>query len=149
MNFRVKGFAEDARGAVLAESAVALLLLLLLLSVTFELSRFIYTYNTLAKSTRASARYLSTHFLNTTSVAEAKNLAVYGNVRGSGSKVLPDLDVSDITVDPQGGFPDLVTVRVTGYTYAPLLAIGPVRDVVSIQLQPSTTVKYLQTTEAY
>lgn len=149
MNFRAKRFAQDARGAVLAESAIALLLLLLLLSVTFELSRFIYTYNTLAKGTRGSARYLSTHFLNSTTVAEAKNLAVYGNVGGKGSKVLPDLDVSDITVDPQAGFPDLVTVRVTGYTYTPLLAIGPVGDVVSVPLQPSTTVKYLITTEAY
>src|SRR4051794_35716215 len=142
MNQKAKRFGRDSRGAVFAEAAIVLPVLLLVMSVGVELGRFFYTYNTLAKATRVSARFLSTRDLTPANIAEAKNMVVYGNVGGSGPKVLPDLDTGDVVVAPTSGFPELVTVSITGYTYAPVFALGPVRDVVSISLQPSTTMKY-------
>src|SRR4051794_21439070 len=110
MRQKARRFARDSRGAAFAEAAIVLPALLLVMSVGVELGRFFYSYNTLAKATRVSARFLCSRELNSVNIAQARSLAVYGNVSASGPKVLPGLDTGDITVTPNSGFPEFVTV---------------------------------------
>jgi hypothetical protein len=53
-----KKFAISERGTQLAELAIVLPVILVLFGATAEFGRFFYTYTTLAKATRAGARYL-------------------------------------------------------------------------------------------
>jgi Flp pilus assembly protein TadG len=95
------------RGNELLEFALVLPLLLLLLAGAIEFGRAFYTYNILTKSVRNGARYLSDTQMTLSGViltspvdyvTRTKNLAVYGNVSGSGTKVIPDLLTSQINV---------------------------------------------------
>ncbi|MBT2333886.1 pilus assembly protein [Variovorax paradoxus] len=71
-------------GAALVEFALILPLLLILTFITTEFSRALYQYNTLAKSVRDAARYLSTQSPGT-KIDESKNLVVYGSLANTGS----------------------------------------------------------------
>lgn len=105
-----------------------------LLVMTFgvtEYGRAIYTYNTLDKAVRDAARHLTSVAPNNPDPeSEARNLAVYGNVSGSGKPLAPGLSTAMISicnaitcsgthanVSTGTGVVNLVTVSVTGYTY--------------------------------
>src|SRR3954451_5329385 len=80
---------KKQRGVALVEFAITLPLLLAICFGITEFGRAIYTYNTLAKSTRDAARYLTTQAPgNAVGWATAKNLAVYGNPLGTGSPLV-------------------------------------------------------------
>ena len=79
---RLRRFKACEAGTQLAELAVVLPVLLLLFATTAEFGRFFYTYNTLAKSTRAGARYLTAS--NKATDGMAKSLVVYGTTYGRG-----------------------------------------------------------------
>lgn len=145
MRLRVRQFTRNTRGAVLAEAAIALPVIILLLSATAEFGRYMYTYNTLAKATRVSARHISNKPLNSCNIAQTKNLAVYGNTAGTGSPILPGLTTSQITVTPTSGTPTTVTVSVTGYNYTTLFTMYPVNSLNNIAVSPSTQIRYLMT----
>jgi hypothetical protein len=100
------------RGAILAETVVALPLLIFLVVLTAEVTNAFVDHNTLTKAVRNSARYVATNaILGTTGVvllqpqlmAEAQNLVVYGNVSGGGTALIPGLAVSDVQVLDLGG----------------------------------------------
>jgi Flp pilus assembly protein TadG len=135
------------RGVAAVELALVLPLLLAIGFAITEFGRGIYTYNTLAKSARDAARYLSTQAQGdqivgtTTTWITARNLVVYGNPAGTGSPLVPGLDSSNMvtmvkicdasitacqaTHLNQGTFPAINTVSVTisGYTFTPVLDI--------------------------
>jgi Flp pilus assembly protein TadG len=153
-------FAKDTRGAALAEAAVSLPLLVLMLGAAAEFGRFIYYFNTLSTATRAGARYVSTREVSGpnvgTNITDTKNLVIYGNTAGSGGNVLntSGLTISHVeicgitggvTTCPATGVPQLIRVRITGYAYTPLFAVGPMQSL-GINIQPSTTMRYLITT---
>src|SRR5512133_4185192 len=71
-------------GVALVEFALILPFLLLLSIITFEFGRAIWQYNTLTKSVRDAARYLSLQTPGT-KITQARNLMVYGNLAGSGA----------------------------------------------------------------
>jgi Flp pilus assembly protein TadG len=109
------------------EFAIALPLLVLLLLATAELGRMLSQYNTLAKSVRDAARYVAakaaggtTRVVNITSSVRtaATNLAVTGNVSGTGNPLLPGLSASNITITDAGS--GYVNVSAS-YTYVPML----------------------------
>jgi Flp pilus assembly protein TadG len=54
------GFCRSERGTQLVELALVLPVLLALFAATAEFGRYFYNYATLAKATRAGARYLAT-----------------------------------------------------------------------------------------
>jgi Flp pilus assembly protein TadG len=112
-------------GVALVEFALILPLLLVLTLLTTEFGRAFYQYNTLTKSVRDAARYLSMQLPNT-QIAQARNLAVYGNLAGTGRPLALDLTTAqvDATWDPEGSAPviNTVTVRISGYTFQPLFA---------------------------
>jgi len=111
-------------GVALVEFALVLPLLLLLTFIVIEYSRALYQYNTLAKSVRDAARYLSIQNPGT-QITQARNLVVYGNPAGTGSPLALGLTTSQVP-DPvwqvAGTSPviNTVTVRITGYTFRPL-----------------------------
>ena len=117
------------KGVALVEFALILPFLLLLSITAVELGRAIWEYNTLTKSVRDAARYLSIQTPGT-KVAQARNLMVYGNVGGTGSPLAIGLTLSNVP-DPAccswqtaGSAPviNTVTVRISGYSFTPMFA---------------------------
>jgi Flp pilus assembly protein TadG len=116
-----------ARGIATVEFVIcAPFLLLLLLGVT-EIGRAFIHYQTLTYAVRQGARYLSEHSidgttgvvsLTPTTIAEARNLAVYGNVLGTGSPKLPNFQATQLQIENTGGG----NVRITAtYPYQAML----------------------------
>ncbi|WP_298235032.1 TadE/TadG family type IV pilus assembly protein [uncultured Azohydromonas sp.] len=123
------------RGVAIVELALVLLPLVLLLMLTVDLGRAFYTFNTLTKAARGAARHLTlVNPEDPDKRSEARNLVLYGNVNGSGTKLVPDLDSEAIEIctpalcedhddEPiDGGTMDLVSVRIHNYAYAPLFS---------------------------
>jgi Flp pilus assembly protein TadG len=112
-------------GTAAVELVLALPILLLLTMLTTEFGRAFYEYNTLVKAARAGVRYLSMQTPGT-HTAEARNIIVYGNTAGSGSTMLPRLTTARVAAPvwaTTGANPliNTVTVRISGYTYQPLV----------------------------
>lgn len=109
------------KGAAVTEFALVLPLLLILTFITTEFGRALYEYNTLTKSVRDAARYLSVRSPQT-NITEAKNLVIYGNTAGYGNPLVAGITVSNVP-DPvwssSGSFPvvNTVTVSVTNYGF--------------------------------
>ena len=121
-------------GVALVEFALVLPLLLILTLITTELGRALYQYNTLTKSVRDAARYLSVQSPGTM-ISESKNLVVYGSLANTGSPLALGLALNQIK-DPvwqlRGASPliNTVTVKIAGcassatpcYKFVPLLS---------------------------
>lgn len=118
------------KGVAAIELAIVLPLLLAIFLAVTEFGRAIYTYNTIAKSARGAARYLTTQ--NSTdplALDRARNLIAYGNPSGSGTPLVPGLDSkntsSKVVINRQtiGASPaiNMVTVTITGYQFNPVM----------------------------
>lgn len=121
------------RGVAMVELAIVLPLLLAICFAITEFGRAIYTYDTLAKSARGAARYLTTQAAGGAHPI-ARNLVVYGNPAGTGTPLMPGLNSSMVAICDasivtctanvnQGSNPTIntVTVTITGYQFTPLL----------------------------
>ncbi|MCK0510439.1 TadE/TadG family type IV pilus assembly protein [Aromatoleum buckelii] len=121
------------RGAVAVELALVMIPLLLIAFGITEFGRAMYQYNTLAKSARDAARYLTQKGPGEGS-GTAKCLAVYGNRTCSGSPLAPGLTTDHIRVHDQissptthqnqatgSGVINLVSVTVAGYQFVSLV----------------------------
>lgn len=111
------------RGVAIVEFALILPLLLILTLITTEFGRAMYEYNTVAKSVRDAARYLSIQLPNTKQT-EAANLVVYGKTAATDADrpLARGLSTSNVTTPSwqnAGADPIIttVTVQVTGYTF--------------------------------
>ena len=145
----IRRFARSERGTQLVELAIVLPIVLMMLAASAEFGRFFYTYQTLAKATRAGARYLMVESAAGTADAKAKNLVVYGNESGTGTPVVSGLSGTNVRVLRTGGsaaFPERITVRIEGYTYQPVFDLGKLIGKPSFSLRvpvsPSTTMRY-------
>lgn len=137
---------QKQKGVALVEFALVLPFLLLLSVVAIDFGRAIWEYNTLTKSVRDAARYLSIQTPGTR-IDVARNLMVYGNRSGTGAPLAIGLTLANVP-PPTAGVPrsgccfwqaagtapviNTVTVRITGYTYTPMFstvlglqAVGP------------------------
>ena len=116
---------QREKGVALTEFALALPMLLMLMLPILEFGRAYYQYNTIAKSVRQAARYLSVRSPGV-DADKARNIVVYGNPAGTGTPLVPGLSLSNVptpTWGTTGSYPVLntVTVSVTGYTFVPLV----------------------------
>jgi len=143
---------EDERGIQLVELAIVLPIFVILFAATAEFGRYFYEYTTLAKASRAGARYLATAAVNSTEDGKARNIVVYGNAAGTGSPVLDGLTTANVTITRQGGVPVLpqtVKVAITGIQHQPLFNLGSLTNIQSlsmnIDVKPSVTMRYLLT----
>lgn len=131
---RERACRKRQRGVATVEFVICAPLLLLLLLATAEIGRAFVHYATLSYSVRHSARYVSEHAINgttgvvtlsTTTINQARNLAVYGNILGTGPRKLPNYQVGQVQVTDAGG--DNIRVVAT-YPYQPML--GPFLPIV-------------------
>lgn len=120
------------RGIATVELALVLIPLIMLLFGITEFGRAFYQYNTLVKSTRNVARYLSTQ-LPAQHLAEATCLAVYANTTCSpGKEIVPGLNTTMISICDATSCPathynvpkiegsgnmNLVTVSIVNFTF--------------------------------
>lgn len=124
----------------MVELAITLPVLLTLLLGATELARAMQQYETVVKSARAAARYMSQFAPGTTSAqTQATNLVVYGNLSGSGTPLVPGLATATVSYNERAqtftstggvvlGTMRLVDVRIDGMAYTPLFgsAIGTI-----------------------
>ena len=145
-------FTRNEHGGALAELAILVPFLLVMLAGISEFGRYFETYTTLAKSTRAAARYLSNNPYDTAHIAAAKAMAVCGKtVCASGEAYFAGLDTGDIDVtstETEGStaVPETITVAVTGFTYTPIFDIGALLHTdfsLALPIRPSTTMFYM------
>jgi Flp pilus assembly protein TadG len=119
---------KKQRGVAIVEFALVLPLLLLLMFITVDYGRAVWQYNTLVKSVRDSVRYLSAQTVgDAAAITKARNLVVYGNTAGSGTPLALGLSLSNVptpTWQTAGSNPviNTVTVRISGYTFDPMIA---------------------------
>jgi Flp pilus assembly protein TadG len=126
----------SARGAVAVEFALLLIPLLTLVLGVTEYGRALFKYNTIAKTVRDSARFLTQQNPSDANypLAKAKCLAAYGNPFCTGAPLVPGLTTDMVKVCnpvsaadcPGGSYAavatgfgsiNLVEVRVVGYTF--------------------------------
>jgi Flp pilus assembly protein TadG len=98
------------RGLAMVEFVLTAPVLLLLLFGTVEFGHFLIQYSTLNDAVRNAARYVAGVALSGTTgelvqgaawtslQTEGQNLAVFGNKAGSGTALLPSLNLGQITV---------------------------------------------------
>jgi Flp pilus assembly protein TadG len=142
---------REQGGVEIIEFAFVLPLLAILLIGGIEFGRAFYTYNVLTKSVRNAARYLSSKpiassgTISAATVTKTKNLAVYGNIAGTGAPVIGGLSTAHINVPSPGTvvsvqqiyvtvsanypYPSLFRYILPNSTFQPketMIAVGPV-----------------------
>jgi Flp pilus assembly protein TadG len=155
---RTRHFAENETGGTLAELAILIPFLIVMVAAVAELGRYFQTYSTLSKSTRASARYLSRVAYDADTEAKAKNVAVCGKTDCTGvnpaASGLSSTNVAVAVEFPPGGAgnPITVTVSIQDYTFQPLFNLGALLGnntfSLALPIRPSTTMYYMWTEPA-
>ena len=144
-----RALARDERGTQLVELAIVIPVLLLLVGAVAEFGRFFHTYSTLAKATRAGARYQIGQPPDSPDVTTAKNIVVFGNAAGTGQPVVAGLTTAQVKVTPNkvGTTVETVTVSIEGYGYQPVFDLGKLTNNSSLSLavnvRPSSTMRQL------
>ena len=153
-------------GGALAELAIMVPFLVLMLAAVSEVGRYYQNYNTLAKATRNAARYLSNHPLDATERTRATNLVVCGKLAcaAGDTPLVKGISSSNVCLESTGS-PKVASVTVkipyaaadcnpmtgasaaTPYTYTPVFDIGALLNVPSftmaLPIAPSTTMYYM------
>lgn len=149
---RINRLGRDERGIQLVELAIVIPIFVLLFAATAEFGRYFYEYTTLAKASRAGARYLATAAVNGTQDTAAKNIVVYGNAAGTGSPILTGMTTTNVSITRAGGvvvLPETVTVQITNFKHVPIFNLGKLLNVSSLSMnvdvKPSVTMRYLLT----
>lgn len=144
-------FTRQEKGAALAELAILVPFLIVMVAAISEFGRYFQTYTTLAKSTRAAARYLSNHPY-ADNQDKARNLAVCGRLSCAGVNPLaPGLSNANVCIESTGT-PKIETVKVTiggcatAYNFRPLFDIGALLNTNFMfrpAIRPSVTMYYM------
>ena len=155
----IRSLLRNDRGIQLAELAIVVPILVILLGATAEFGRYFYEYTTLAKAARIGTRYLVTAKVNCAEATNAKNLVVFGNTAGTGSPIIDGLTTANVSVTPNDiacsggtppGVPPTITVSITGFQHQPLFNLGALMNnsafSLNIDVKPSVTMRYLLTT---
>jgi len=153
-------------GGALAELAILVPFLAVMLAAVCEIGRFFQNYTTLSKATRTASRYLSNHAINDTEVGRANNLAYCGKlICAVGDPPLVNgLELDNICIETNGS-PKVtsVTVRIPRdtspcnpvagapaakpYVFKPIFDIGALLNNASVSMKlpiaPSTTMYYM------
>ncbi|MGH9844388.1 MAG: TadE/TadG family type IV pilus assembly protein [Blastocatellia bacterium] len=138
------------RGMQLVELAIVLPVVMALMAAIAEFGNYFYTYTTLAKATRAGARYLSSKSFTGGEKDKARRIVVCGNPDScaSGTEILPGLTTGHIQVTSSGGttyLPQTIRVSIAGYNYNSvfnLAGFGDGSSWLSVAVEPGTTMRY-------
>ena len=154
---KLHSFIHQERGASMAELAIMVPILILLLAAVADFGRFFQQYTTLAKSTRTAARYLSNHPFPENQAA-ARNLVVCGKLTcAGGDELVPGFSAANVCIESTGS-PKIETVTVsvprTGgagacaqpFNYQPFFNIGALLNTgftFTPAISPSVTMYYM------
>lgn len=147
---KLRAFTENERGGALAELAILIPFLVLMLAAVTELGRLFQTYDTLSKSTRTAVRYLTTVTYTTDNITNTKNMALCGKTNCTGVDPLaPGLTIDNIDVTSEGdaGNPIRVTVSIKNYSFTPIFNLAAMLKAdrfAALPVRPSTTMYYWQ-----
>jgi Flp pilus assembly protein TadG len=157
-------------GGALAELAILVPFLAVMLAGVCEFGRYFQHYTTLSKATRTASRYLSNHELNATEITRAKNLMVCGKLACTGSdrKIVSGFSAANICIEtttesPTSPVVQTVTVKVprtaedcspmagttagTPFVYTPIFNIGALLNnptlSLALPIAPGTTMYYM------
>lgn len=149
----------------MAELAILVPFLVVMLAAVSEVGRYFQTYTTLSKATRTAARYLSNHQYNNLEKGRAKSLVVCGKLAcNGGDELVKGLSASNVciqtTLTPQATV-ETVTVSIprqasvtcdagetaTWLRYTPVFDIGALLNdpgfSMVFPMPPSTTMRYI------
>ena len=147
---------HDDKGAALAELAILVPFLILMVAAVAEFGRFFQKYTTLSKSTRTAARYLSNHPFPENQ-DEARNLVVCGKLTcAGGDELVPGLSTANVCVSSTGvGKIETVTISIpraggggcgAPLNYQPIFNIGALLNTgfqFTPGIAPSVTMYYV------
>lgn len=150
-------FARNEAGGSLAELAILVPLLLVMLAAVSEFGRYFQTYTTLAKATRSATRYLSNHPLSDNEKTRAKNLVVCGRLTDCGAdRLVPGMSAAKVCIETTGSPKvETVTVRLprtadegcgAPHNYSPIFNIGALLHTsfnFAPPIAPRTTMRYM------
>jgi hypothetical protein len=156
---QVLRFLRGQNGGALAELAILVPFLILLVAAVSEFGRFFQDYTTLSKATRSAARYLSTHKVTVDEQNKAKNLVICGKLTCGAERFVEGIEAANVCIQyftPAGSpRPETVTVslpKVAGggcgapVPFKPLFNIGALLNT-SFDFRPaistSTTMYYM------
>lgn len=155
---RARHLAENESGGTIAELAILVPFLIVMVGAVAELGRFFQTYATLSKATRASARYLSKVAYDEPNLTTAKMVALCGKADCTGlNPVASGLSTANIELTPEfppggEGNPTTVTVKIVNYNFQPLFNLGALLGSntfsLNLPIKPSTTMYYMWTEPA-
>jgi len=152
---KVRRFTRNERGGTLAELAILIPFLILMVAAVTELGRLFQTYTALSKSTRTAARYLTTVTYTDDHIRFTKNMALCGKTDCTGmDPVVSGLALGNIDVAPEykdgdvgGGNPVRVTVAIQNYSFSPIFNLAGMlgaSSFASLPVRPATTMYYWQ-----
>ncbi len=151
-------FARNEAGGAMAELAILVPLLAVMLAAVSEFGRYFQNYTTMAKATRSATRYLSNHPFIDAEKDKAKNLVVCGKLTAcaSNEKLVQGIDVTNVCIESTGSPTiETVTVRIPrdpadtcGATldFRPLFDIGALLGTsfsFTPKISPRTTMRYI------
>ena len=153
---KLRRFIRHDKGAALAELAILVPFLILMVAAVAEFGRFFQKYTTLSKATRTAARYLSNHPFPD-SQDEATNLVVCGKLTcAGGDALMTGLSAANVCIQSTGvGKIETVTVSIpkaggggcgTPLNYQPIFNIGALLNTgftFTPSIAPSTTMYYM------
>lgn len=151
---RGRRFTRDERGGTIAELAILIPFLIVMVATVAELGRLFQTYTSLSKSTRAAARYLSNNAYDENFIGKAKQMALCGKIScASGEEVVSGLKIEhiDITSEGDAGNPSTVTVSIKNYDFEPIFNLAALLNAsrfAKFPVRPSTTMYYMWTDPA-
>lgn len=146
---RGRRFTKDERGGTLAELAILVPFLVIMVAAVAELGRVFQTYTALSKSTRAAARYLSNNSFEEMYINRAKQMALCGKIACTGGdEVVSGLTAAhiDVTSEGEAGNPTTVTIKIKDYNFQPLFNLAGLLKAdrfATFPVRPSTTMYYM------
>lgn len=151
-------FGRNESGGAMAELAILVPLLAVMLAAVSEFGRYFQNYTTMAKATRSAARYLSNHPFTDAEKDKAKNLVVCGKLTtcASNERLVQGMEVAKVCIESTGSpLVETVTVRIPrdpadtcGATldYTPIFDIGALLSTsftFTPKISPRTTMRYI------
>ena len=162
---RIKDLLRREDGGALAELAILVPFLAVMLAGVCEYGRYFQNYNTVAKATRTASRYLSNKPLTTEEIGRARSLVVCGKLAcaDSDKPLITGLSAAKVCVETTGS-PKVLTVTVriprdttpctptagaggaSQLTYTPIFNVGALLGTglsLNLPIAPSTTMYYM------
>ena len=112
-----KKYRSGRRGNAIVEATLTLTLFLTILFSIYDFGWVLFFHQTLVHQARTAARFAA---VNPTSLASAKNIALYNQTADLGGAGILGLDPSNVSVTRDGtagATDDRITVTISGYQY--------------------------------